>query len=38
MMKPKFNWFNAAMVLIVATLVVLAVIAVGGSDVAWLIP
>jgi hypothetical protein len=37
-MKPKFNWFNAAMILIVGILAVLALVAVGESDVAWLIP
>lgn len=37
-MKTKFNWFNAAMILVVGLLMVLAVIAIGESEVAWLIP
>lgn len=37
-MKPKINWFNAVVILAAGILAVLAVIAVGESDVAWLIP
>ena len=37
-MKHKLNWFNAAVILVVGLLMVFAFIAIGESEVAWLIP
>lgn len=37
-MKPKVDWFRAALILILGGLAVLAVVALGESDIAWLIP
>lgn len=37
-MKHKVDWFRAALILIFGGLAVLAVVALGESDIAWLLP
>lgn len=37
-MKRKVDWFRAATILIFGGLAVLAVVLLGKSDIAWLIP
>lgn len=37
-MKPKINVFNAVVILVVGALIVLGLVALGDSPVAWIIP